>query len=114
MQSEFSCHIGLRGKLFCRGCWVKGSDALEGLRATSKINEDAPDMPPADISPIASDNDSDSNFHGSSTLGRISASSPSVSMSKTKKAKETMEAMLKRVTSFVKALVLVNIDSSFC
>ncbi|KAJ7707193.1 hypothetical protein B0H14DRAFT_2228663, partial [Mycena olivaceomarginata] len=24
MQSEFACHIGLRGKLFCRACWVKG------------------------------------------------------------------------------------------
>ncbi|KAJ7659052.1 hypothetical protein DFH06DRAFT_906935, partial [Mycena polygramma] len=27
MQSEFACHIGLRGKLFCRACWVKGTDA---------------------------------------------------------------------------------------
>ncbi|KAJ7498183.1 hypothetical protein B0H11DRAFT_2383263 [Mycena galericulata] len=26
MQSEFACHIGLRGKYFCRACWVKGSD----------------------------------------------------------------------------------------
>lgn len=25
MQSEFACHIGLRGKLFCWACWVKGS-----------------------------------------------------------------------------------------
>ncbi|KAJ7475625.1 hypothetical protein B0H11DRAFT_2427303 [Mycena galericulata] len=24
MQSEFACHIGFRGKLFCRACWVKG------------------------------------------------------------------------------------------
>lgn len=27
MQSEFSCHIGLRGKFFCRVCGVKGKDA---------------------------------------------------------------------------------------
>jgi hypothetical protein len=27
MQSEFACHIGLKGKFFCRACWVKGSDA---------------------------------------------------------------------------------------
>jgi hypothetical protein len=27
MQSEFACHIGLKGKLFCRACWVKGTDA---------------------------------------------------------------------------------------
>ncbi|KAF9076936.1 hypothetical protein BDP27DRAFT_1209356 [Rhodocollybia butyracea] len=26
MQSEFACHIGLRGKYFCRTCWVKGQD----------------------------------------------------------------------------------------
>jgi hypothetical protein len=25
MQSEFACHIGLWGKLFCRACWVKGT-----------------------------------------------------------------------------------------
>ncbi|KAJ7736951.1 hypothetical protein DFH07DRAFT_842427, partial [Mycena maculata] len=24
MQSEFACHIGFRGKLFCRACWAKG------------------------------------------------------------------------------------------
>ncbi|KAK7027831.1 hypothetical protein R3P38DRAFT_3315357 [Favolaschia claudopus] len=29
MQSEFACHIGLRGKLFCRACWVKGHDAMD-------------------------------------------------------------------------------------
>ncbi|KAF8187836.1 hypothetical protein K438DRAFT_1907474 [Mycena galopus ATCC 62051] len=29
MQSEFTCHIGLRGKLFCRACWVKGTDAMD-------------------------------------------------------------------------------------
>ncbi|KAJ7869102.1 hypothetical protein B0H14DRAFT_3083946 [Mycena olivaceomarginata] len=29
MQSEFACHIGLRGKLFCRACWVKGTDAMD-------------------------------------------------------------------------------------
>ncbi|PBK72224.1 hypothetical protein ARMSODRAFT_853501, partial [Armillaria solidipes] len=29
MQSEFACHISLRGKYFCRICWVKGKDANE-------------------------------------------------------------------------------------
>ncbi|KAF8987533.1 hypothetical protein BDZ89DRAFT_912158, partial [Hymenopellis radicata] len=24
MQSEFACHIGMRGKFFCRNCDVKG------------------------------------------------------------------------------------------
>ncbi|PBK90657.1 hypothetical protein ARMGADRAFT_866159, partial [Armillaria gallica] len=35
MQSEFACHIGLRGKFFCRACWVMGknrsSDDDDGL-----------------------------------------------------------------------------------
>ncbi|KAH7919766.1 hypothetical protein BV22DRAFT_966240, partial [Leucogyrophana mollusca] len=26
MQSELSCHIGMKGKFFCRNCWVKGQD----------------------------------------------------------------------------------------
>ncbi|THU99664.1 hypothetical protein K435DRAFT_818510 [Dendrothele bispora CBS 962.96] len=29
MQSEFASHIGLRGKYFCRVCWVRGTDANE-------------------------------------------------------------------------------------
>lgn len=33
MQSEFACHIGLRGKFFCRACWVKGKDASDDLPA---------------------------------------------------------------------------------
>ncbi|EGO31054.1 hypothetical protein SERLADRAFT_364786 [Serpula lacrymans var. lacrymans S7.9] len=31
MQSEFACHIGLCGKLFCRACWVKGTDAATNI-----------------------------------------------------------------------------------
>ncbi|KAJ6594963.1 hypothetical protein B0H10DRAFT_1960571 [Mycena sp. CBHHK59/15] len=29
MQSEFACHIGLRGKLFCHAGWVKGTDVMD-------------------------------------------------------------------------------------
>ncbi|KAF9493187.1 hypothetical protein BDN71DRAFT_1591205 [Pleurotus eryngii] len=36
MQSEFACHIGLRGKYFCRACWVKGSDALDADMPTNE------------------------------------------------------------------------------
>ncbi|EGO00940.1 hypothetical protein SERLA73DRAFT_151545 [Serpula lacrymans var. lacrymans S7.3] len=31
MQSDFACHIGLCGKLFCRACWVKGTDAATNI-----------------------------------------------------------------------------------
>jgi hypothetical protein len=35
MQSEFACHIGLRGKFFCRCCWVKGYDARDNADGDS-------------------------------------------------------------------------------
>ena len=38
MQSEFACHIGMRGKLFCRACWVKGADALVESVVTVRHN----------------------------------------------------------------------------
>lgn len=37
MQSELACHVGLQGKLFCRNCWVKGSDL--GTGRASVANE---------------------------------------------------------------------------
>lgn len=37
MQSELACHIGLRGKLFCRACWVTGQEAEEaGFRPATE------------------------------------------------------------------------------
>jgi hypothetical protein len=45
MQSEFACHIGMRGKLFCRACWVKGSDALDVDDPTiNATNDDQSDV----------------------------------------------------------------------
>ncbi|KAJ7919964.1 hypothetical protein B0H13DRAFT_2230810 [Mycena leptocephala] len=29
MQSEFACHIGFKGRFFCRVCWVKGDPDVE-------------------------------------------------------------------------------------
>ncbi|ETW77160.1 hypothetical protein HETIRDRAFT_174197 [Heterobasidion irregulare TC 32-1] len=44
MQSEMACHIGLRGKFFCRTCWVKGRDAdneVASLAAGTMAREEA-------------------------------------------------------------------------
>ncbi|KAJ7020784.1 hypothetical protein C8F04DRAFT_1213983 [Mycena alexandri] len=35
MQSEFACHIGFRGKYFCRVCWVKGEPEADENEADS-------------------------------------------------------------------------------
>jgi hypothetical protein len=48
MQSEFACHIGFRGKYFCRVCWVKGDPEPEednegdGLSDTSSASSQEP------------------------------------------------------------------------
>ena len=39
MQSEMSCHIGLRGKYFCRVCDVKGHNAQDSTSREQIITE---------------------------------------------------------------------------
>ncbi|KAJ6462550.1 hypothetical protein C8R45DRAFT_841581 [Mycena sanguinolenta] len=95
MQSEFACHIGLRGKLFCRACWVKGPDALDP--DTSPATTGAADEgPPSDNARNTSDlsDVSDSSDTGSKKGGRR------------KKAKESLEQMVRRVKDFVKVGIL--------
>jgi hypothetical protein len=29
MQSEFACHIGFQGRLFCHACWVEGGKGIK-------------------------------------------------------------------------------------
>ncbi|PBK79410.1 hypothetical protein ARMGADRAFT_1049148 [Armillaria gallica] len=41
MQSEFACHIGLRGKFFCRVCWVKGKDALDENPCSAEVSRES-------------------------------------------------------------------------
>ena len=47
MHSKFACHIGLRGKYFCRSCWVKGSDAQDGMNLPNNPDENTPENSPA-------------------------------------------------------------------
>lgn len=49
MQSKFACHIGFRGKYFCRVCWVKGvpdeeeegEDDISDISSASESGTDA-------------------------------------------------------------------------
>ncbi|KAJ7435966.1 hypothetical protein B0H11DRAFT_2256623 [Mycena galericulata] len=91
MQSEFCCHIGLRGKFFCRACWVKGSDNLDGedgdTHRSAGTDKDSGVENQSDVeSQAGSGNDSD-------------ASQPK---SKRKRFKESLEQMVSRAKSFVK------------
>ena len=108
MQSEFACHIGMRGKFFCRECWVKGTDAADVTLPSERNND-----------PGKSDDESVHSSEGYSSGERESDASevpgspdesttpseaPIPVISKKKKGKfvESMAAMIKRVTSFVK------------
>ncbi|KAF5318718.1 hypothetical protein D9619_011028 [Psilocybe cf. subviscida] len=116
MQSEFACHIGMNGKYFCRGCWVKTSDA-----------EDVP-VPEASGPTTNSDSklSSDVNSSDSELLTRVGlsadgpnsgeeseASNASVENENTGKKKkapakkrvkkvEDLWLMIERVTNFIK------------
>ncbi|KAK7015952.1 hypothetical protein R3P38DRAFT_3203654 [Favolaschia claudopus] len=89
MQSEFACHIGLRGKLFCRACWVKGTDAMD---VEGDVEHGGRDPQGSDAGSVrgsdASDAESDT---GTAKKG------------KGRKIRETMADMVKRVKAFVQA-----------
>ncbi|KAL1674996.1 hypothetical protein EV122DRAFT_219370 [Schizophyllum commune] len=79
MQSEFACHIGLRGKLFCRTCWVKGFDGAQDDEA-NPLPDDASDNPAVAEGPAP----------------------PKRKSRATKKMAETAGALLARLRAFIK------------
>ena len=95
MQSEFACHIGLKGKLFCRACWVKCTDALA----------EAEPQPPG--SPHASAHGSEADVassHGSAAASEASEgnSDGQTMKGRWKKVLESMSNMVDRVKAFIK------------
>ncbi|SJL16514.1 uncharacterized protein ARMOST_20040 [Armillaria ostoyae] len=89
MQSEFACHIGLRGKYFCRICWVKGKDANESRPAGHTANI------PDDVWQVDSaDSDSDDGHDGGSDDGQSAKGTKPKGHSK---LLESFEAMKRHV-----------------
>jgi len=86
MQSEFACHIGLKGKLFCRACWVKGTDAQ------ADATQHQSDSPKASSHGSEADTASDSEASEQNSDGAATAS---VAPSKRKKGcqKRALESM---------------------
>ncbi|KAF7325590.1 hypothetical protein MKEN_00408600 [Mycena kentingensis (nom. inval.)] len=78
MQSEFACHIGFRGKFFCRACWVKGDP----------VDENAPPRQAPDPA-----SDSDASVGGATKVPRKKAAP---------KKHQTVAEMVSRVTNFMK------------
>jgi hypothetical protein len=113
MQSEFACHIGMRGKLFCRACWVKGSDALDVedpfINPENNGNSDA-ESQASEFSAGASEEDLGGAQSSVPAVVQVveevlNPNRPSSSVPKKKKRgklKESMSAMINRVMSFIK------------
>jgi hypothetical protein len=122
MHSEFACHIGLRGKFFCRVCWVKGSDAQDSANMPN-INQDSTNNSPAPSNASSngdSINERDADATALPTLSTHPTPAtlaeplvnttpavaippePPVCAPKRKKFKESMTAMLNRVSAFIK------------
>ncbi|KAF8156763.1 hypothetical protein B0H34DRAFT_783108 [Crassisporium funariophilum] len=90
MQSKFACHIGLRGRKFCRMCHVEGNvEGAEGDNGAGAIGNTEQN---SDVSSVASD------ASMASDQGKAKKAKRS-----TKKS-ETMMEMVQRVTKFMKRL----------
>jgi hypothetical protein len=87
MQSEFACHIGFRGRFFCRVCWVKGEPEVE------QDDDAASDAPSA----------------STSSTGSQSAKQKK----KTKKKDESVADMISCITQFmsVSEILISNCSS---
>ncbi|EJD39390.1 hypothetical protein AURDEDRAFT_37439, partial [Auricularia subglabra TFB-10046 SS5] len=117
MQSEFCCHIGLRGRFFCRSCWVKGKGGdADGDDDAVADNPDQgrPARRPedSDLSDNASVASEASQASGASHRSQHSGASevpPASRSNRTKgnkkpKVLESMSDMLDRVRAFTRAL----------
>jgi hypothetical protein len=102
MQSEFACHIGLKGKFFCRACWVKGTDARGETEPqpfssphTSAHGNDAEATSETGSAAGSDTTEGDGDDAASTTSGQKVKG-------RRKKVLESMSNMIDRVKAFVK------------
>ena len=111
MQSEFACHIGMRGKLFCRACWVKGTDAADvtnPFEGNDGGGSDADSVRSSDGQSSGGEGSDGSEVSGSMHEPNTDVPIPNPVAPKKKKGKfvESMASMVKRVSSFVKVTLI--------
>ncbi|KAH8081293.1 hypothetical protein BXZ70DRAFT_1068335 [Cristinia sonorae] len=96
MQSEFACHIGLRGKFFCRNCWVKGRDAADAESTpAAPVNKDQHDDAASEHSSSPSSSEESTQSNHTETSGAPGK------RGRRKKALESMSSMVNRVKAFL-------------
>lgn len=95
MQSEMACHIGLRGKYFCRTCQVKGVDVGSANPETAAELQAEFGNAPCDPGSLSDgQSDAGSNTSVASTSSNLSTGEKA---GKKGRRKETMQEMLDRI-----------------
>jgi hypothetical protein len=113
MQSEFACHIGMRGKMFCRACWVKGADALAepvftGTERTNDLDQGESDVDSARSSDgNASRGEESEGPEGEPNQQSPMRTPPNGLPKKKGKFVESLSSMISRVMSFMKVCFTV-------
>lgn len=97
MQSEFACHIGSKGKLFCRMCLVSNSASAENGPTVSDQTSDFTD-PPASTD-LSLDPPSPEESDLESSPESVASANSTTAVKKNKS--ESMQGMIDRVTRFV-------------
>ncbi|KAG6829264.1 hypothetical protein H0H93_014547, partial [Arthromyces matolae] len=95
MQSEFACHIGLRGRKFCRVCNVEGD--VEGAEET-----EGPATAPIPSTTTREGNESDTSVVSDSSNPASTNKSTGKRPKRTTKKTESMEEMTQRVENFMR------------
>lgn len=119
MQSEFACHIGLHGKLFCRACWVRGKDSTGDEGQAGDTGLDNQDIHGRAGMGVSDDGESDagssqgsqsdftSDDDDQSDEGSVnSTSSAKKPKRRRKQVLDTMANMVKHVKAFIKVRLI--------
>ncbi|CAK5270513.1 unnamed protein product [Mycena citricolor] len=99
MQSKFACHIGLRGKFFCRACWARGHTAKSAEPSFGAAGATDSAGPSGDQSDVETDDDDINGVGGESDDSAASAGPKKGKQGK--KALETMGQMVNRIKAFM-------------
>lgn len=116
MQSEFACHIGLRGRLFCRACWVEGAKGIQKSTPGEDSSDGASEGsagPDPDLVIPELDSPSDAEI-GSDAGSGVSQQTSNSGRSIAVRIAEGFDGLLARLKSFIKVCVILFILFSYC
>ncbi|EIW86698.1 hypothetical protein CONPUDRAFT_69138 [Coniophora puteana RWD-64-598 SS2] len=98
MQSELACHVGMKGKFFCRNCWVKGHDAQDNPEPSTSAGSSS-------LQPHADTESDGASIHSASDTSASEHSTASNARTRNpkrkKRAMETLAQLITRTRRFI-------------